>query len=269
MHAAEEIAVHIPFLRRYARILTGSQKSGDTYVTSLLQAMVEQKVQIDEQFSARVDVYKAFTDFWQPLNQGVISDAGIPSDEDANVDRRIEQLAPAPRQAFLLTSVEEFTEEEACAILGVSEDELAKLLDKAGEEIARQVATEILIIEDEPIISIELENLVRSLGHGVVGTARTHSEALQVIETRKPGLVLADIQLADGSSGIDAVNDILHKINLPVIFITAYPERLLTGDRPEPAFLITKPFRENSVKAVISQALFFDVKAGEPLSVAS
>jgi hypothetical protein len=46
-----------------------------------------------------------------------------------------------------------------------------------------------------------------------------------------------------------------------VIFITAYPERLLTGERPEPTFLITKPFQPEIVKAVISQALFFDANA--------
>jgi CheY-like chemotaxis protein len=70
--------------------------------------------------------------------------------------------------------------------------------------------------------------------------------------------VLADIQLADGSSGIDAVKDILARLDVPVIFITAFPERLLTGERPEPTFLITKPFQRSTVKAAISQALFFN-----------
>ena len=74
----------------------------------------------------------------------------------------------------------------------------------------------------------------------------------------RPGLVLADIQLADDSSGIDAVKDILAEFSVPVIFITAFPERLLTGERPEPTFLITKPFQRSTVKAAISQALFFD-----------
>ena len=73
-----------------------------------------------------------------------------------------------------------------------------------------------------------------------------------------PDLILSDIQLADGSSGIDAVNEILARTALPVIFITAFPESLLTGERPEPAFLVTKPFNEDMVKALISQALFFN-----------
>jgi two-component SAPR family response regulator len=63
--------------------------------------------------------------------------------------------------------------------------------------------------------------------------------------------------LADGSSGLDAVDDILAIAQVPVIFITAYPERLLTGDRPEPTYLVTKPFQEGTVKTTISQALFF------------
>jgi len=95
----------------------------------------------------------------------------------------------------------------------------------------------------------------------VIDVARTRTEAAEAVSRRQPGLVLADIQLADGSSGVDAVNDILSLFEVPVIFITAYPERFLTGQRPEPAFLITKPFRTETVKAVISQALFFDQKS--------
>jgi len=115
----------------------------------------------------------------------------------------------------------------------------------------------ILIIEDEPIIAMDLEALVEGLGHRVVGIARTRTEAVTAARRTGPGLILADIQLADGSSGLDAVNDILGDFDVPVIFITAYPERLLTGARPEPAFLITKPFRPETLKAIISQALFF------------
>jgi CheY-like chemotaxis protein len=128
-------------------------------------------------------------------------------------------------------------------------------------EISRQVATDILVIEDEPLIAMDIEEMVESLGHRVVGTARTRSEAGEIFKRTNPKMVLADIQLADGSSGIDAVNDILATSPIPVIFITAFPERLLTGERPEPAFLVTKPFNPEMVKALISQALFFDNQA--------
>jgi CheY-like chemotaxis protein len=119
----------------------------------------------------------------------------------------------------------------------------------------------VLIIEDEPLIAIDIQMLVEELGHRVVTIARTHGEAVTAAEEMKPGLILADIQLADGSSGLEAVNQILSNFSVPVIFITAYPERFLTGTPPEPAFLITKPFGVDSLKAVISQALFFDRKS--------
>ena len=170
-------------------------------------------------------------------------------------------LSPLPRQAFLLVSVEGFSEAEAAEILDVDEDEFSELLAEASNEISRQVATDILIIEDEPLIAMDIEEMVESLGHRVVGTARTHAEAIAMFGKTRPRMVLADIQLADGSSGIDAVNEILSSAPVPVIFITAFPERLLTGERPEPAFLVTKPFNPDMVKALISQALFFDRQA--------
>ena len=170
-------------------------------------------------------------------------------------------LAPLPRQAFLLIAVEGFSHEQAAEILDKSEDEFADLLAEASNEISRQVATDILIIEDEPLIAMDIEQMVESLGHRVVGTARTHTEATALFNRTRPRMILADIQLADGSSGIDAVNEILSSASVPVIFITAFPERLLTGERPEPAFLVTKPFNPDMVKALISQALFFDRQA--------
>jgi CheY-like chemotaxis protein len=132
---------------------------------------------------------------------------------------------------------------------------------ESGRELAAEIATDVLIIEDESLIAKDLEGLVEGLGHGVIGVARTRTEAVDIVKTRRPGLILADIQLADGSSGLDAVNDLLKSFEVPVIFITAYPERFLTGDRPEPAFLIAKPFQPATVSAVISQALFFERKA--------
>ena len=131
-------------------------------------------------------------------------------------------------------------------------------MQEAVEGISRQIATDILIIEDEPLIAMDIEHIVQELGHRVTGIARTHKEAVELFNRTQPKMVLADIQLADGSSGIDAVKDILQANDIPVIFITAFPERLLTGERPEPTFLITKPFNPEMVKALISQALFFD-----------
>jgi CheY-like chemotaxis protein len=132
-----------------------------------------------------------------------------------------------------------------------------------GSASFRELATDVVIIEDEPLIALDLVQLVTDLGHRVVEVARTAQQAIEAVRRTRPGLIMADIQLADGSSGLDAVNDILRGFSVPVIFVTAYPQQLLTGSRPEPIFLITKPFRTEHLKAVISQALFFDVR-GQP-----
>ncbi len=261
MSIAKEIAPHLPYLRRFARALSGTQSLGDAYVVQTLEALIADPSAFPRSLPPQYAMYQVFLKLWSS-STGAQRHAAEPQGMTA-AERNIEMLTPRARQAFLLRSVEGFPEETVAAIMGVTGKECRALLDQASSEISDQVATSVLIIEDEPIIALDIEAMVLELGHEVTGIARTHKEAIALMNQRRPGLVLADIQLADGSSGLDAVNEILHTINVPVIFITAYPERLLTGEKPEPAFLITKPFQPNAVKAAISQALFFDRKAGK------
>jgi DNA-directed RNA polymerase specialized sigma24 family protein/CheY-like chemotaxis protein len=259
MAIAQKIAPQIPYLRRYARALTGSQKSGDAYVAAVIESLLTSPQSFNAEINPKVALYQVFTKLWRSLSVNRQKSGSTNFDHD--IDSRLDVITPPARQAFLLVSIEDFSNEEAAAILDVSAKEFDGLMAQAGREIAEQIATNILIIEDEPIIAMDIEHIVRSLGHEVAGIARTHNEAVAIAGKGGIGMVLADIQLADGSSGINAVNEILRNIELPVIFITAYPERLLTGERPEPTFLITKPFQPETVKAVISQALFFESAA--------
>lgn len=264
---ADLVANELPYLRRFARALAGSQDAGDAYVVAMLEALVADRRSFDLNVPAKVAAFKTFLQIWRamPANQktALVSARGV----EAAADRRIETLTPASRQALLLAALEDFKMSEIATIMVVSENEAKRLLDVASREIAEQIRARVLIIEDEPLIALDIENLVTDIGHSVVGVAATRTAAVALAKETNPALILADIQLADGSSGIDAVNDILKELSVPVIFITAYPERLLTGERAEPAFLVTKPFRPEMVKAIISQALFFDVKAGGPTAV--
>lgn len=259
MSLAETIAPQLPYLRRFARALTGSQESGDAYVVAVLETLVADPQSFPEGQMKRAGLYKCFLKVWNSisLNRDAVG-------AKTQADRSLEAITPLPRQAFLLASVEGFTTPQIAEILDCSTEEVSRLIEEAGEQIAEQTATDVLIIEDEPLISMDLEALVKGLGHRVSGIARTHREAIAEVKRQQPGLVLADIHLADGSSGLDAVNEILLGLNLPVIFITAFPERLLTGERPEPTFLITKPFEPNTVRALVSQALFFGTNAHVP-----
>jgi CheY-like chemotaxis protein len=190
-----------------------------------------------------------------------VNEAAEPSDRRLPVEQRIAQITPAARQAFLLSRWRAFPRRRRLRFSMWDVPTLRRLVEESGRELAVEIATDVLIIEDETFIAMDLEGLVESLGHRPVGVARTHTEALALARAKQPGLILADIQLADGSSGLDAVNELLKSFEVPVIFITAYPERFLTGERPEPAFLIAKPFQPATVSAVISQALFFERKA--------
>jgi CheY-like chemotaxis protein len=253
MGLLERLAPHLPYMRRYARALTGEQAAGDAYVRAALEALAAGERVLPPQLTPRVALYHVFHTIWD--STGARLETADLEPQDAS--RRLMRIAPRSRQAFLLTALEGFNTVEAGQILGASSTEIEVLIAEAQSEIDAELATQVLIIEDEPVIAADIEALVRELGHRVLDVAATRAEAVEAVARATPGLVLADIQLADGSSGIDAVKDILGRFDVPVIFITAFPERLLTGARPEPTYLITKPFQPESVKAAIGQALFF------------
>lgn len=264
MSLASQIAANLPFLRRYARALTGSQASGDAYVREMLEGVLADAALKAGLAGGRVPLYRAFSKVWAsasgPQATGAATGAltgDMGSEHEAGAQARLGAITSPARQALLLTTLEDFTPAEAATILDRTPAEIEALVAAAIAEIDREQTTTVLIIEDEPLIAMQLEDLVAGLGHTVSGTAATRTQARAAVAEAMPGLVLADIQLADGSSGLDAVDDILSLAAMPVIFITAYPERLLTGDRPEPTYLVTKPFQEAAVRAAISQALFF------------
>ena len=257
MSLSTQLAAQLPYLRRYARALTGSQFSGDRFVRATLEAAIADLALKSSLVGGRVALYRAFTQLWSNAAGQSVPTHQPASTRESAAQTALSSVTPLNRQALLLTTLEEFSPAQAGEILDLPADEIEALVADAIAEIDREAATSVLIIEDEPLISMQLEDLVTGLGHKVFGTAATRGQAQDAVADALPGLVLADIQLADGSSGLDAVDDILSIADVPVIFITAYPERLLTGDRPEPTYLVTKPFQERTVRTTISQALFF------------
>lgn len=248
---SSRLAPHIPYLRRYARALCGSQATGDAYIAAVLEAVIADPSSYDEGEDGRLSLYKLFSSLWQAV---AIGEDRHPVPSSVNDGPTLQMLAPLPRQAYLLGALEGFSLDQISWILEMDHDEIADLIDKASTFIGHQLSANVMIIEDEPLIAMDLEQIVERLGYRVTGIARTHKEALALFAKDPPGMVLADLQLADGSSGLEAVKEIHAKRPIPVIFITAFPERLLKMDRPEPAFLVTKPFDVGTVKAIITQA---------------
>lgn len=251
MSVAANFGPHLPILRRYARAMTGSQVSGDACVRATLEAILSSPQQISNLHPPKIELFRLFHAVWNPI-QNVSSHATRPE-----------------RSALLLTTVEGLSLDEAGIVLNMLPTRIEQDVIKARAEIMDEIRGNVMIIEDESIIAMHLQSLVEDLGHKVTGIATTHTEAVELFKAQNPDLILADIRLADGSSGIDAVKEIMEHYDVPTIFITAFPERLLSGERPEPTYLITKPFLPETVTATISQALFFHREAHQDDNLAT
>jgi CheY-like chemotaxis protein len=251
-----EIVKHLPFLRRYARALTGSQVAGDRYIRACLEGILADKPDLMKQGDARRELYRWFHDTLGTVDRLHLEEPPPePGSAPDTVQGRLEELPAKERQILLLTSLEAFDIADAAYITRLTPDKAIELQRNARNAMLRQKSTTVLIIEDEPAIGLALQDLMTSAGHTVVGIAATKDEAVKMASEKEPGLVLADIRLHDGSSGVEAVQEILSAMKVPVVFITAYPEYLLTGERPEPTFLVTKPFKNETVVVTVSQAM--------------
>jgi len=253
MSVTEQLSPSLPYLRRYARALTGSQTSGDSYVRAALSALLSSEQSLDKTLEPRVALYKIFHAIWL----GTAGKESTVTPQPATREEHLRQLSPLPRAALLLTAVESFSLAETAAILGASEEEVSKAIIDAQKSIEDELASKIMIIEDEPVIALDLASLVKELGHDVVSVVNSHAEAVKQARLKLPDLILADINLGTGGSGLEAVREILKDFDVPVVFVTAYPEALLSGERPEPTYLIVKPFLADSIQVIVSQALFF------------
>lgn len=253
---SQSVALELPFLRRYARALTGSQTTGDRYAIETLEAILADRTVYDTEISPRAALFRAFHVIW--------SKAGAPVDEDTanslehRAQAHLRSLTKDSREALLLSTIEGFGPEDLSQILQTTPQAAQDLIERALADMEHSVRGAVMIIEDEAMIAMDIEGIVLAMGHRVTGIARTHQAAVALGKEQRPDLILADIRLADDSSGIDAVHDLLAALgDIPVIFITAYPDLLLTGNRPEPAFLIGKPYTDEQVRSAVSQAMFF------------
>lgn len=249
----ELITQELPYLRRYARAMTGDQVTGDLYVEAMLQEHILTPRPVDAPLPAnRIALFTL-------LDSVIANPEALPeADDNLPIFKGMSSLA---RRALFLAAVEQFDSSAIQTILQISQAELKAALEDAEKELVAMLATNVLIIEDEPMIAFQLKEIIESLGHTCAARATTRDEAIALAKKHQPGLMLVDIQLADKSSGIDAMNMIADFHKVPTVVITAYPERLLSGQANEPTFLIPKPFRADHVRAVISQALMTRDKA--------
>jgi DNA-directed RNA polymerase specialized sigma24 family protein/CheY-like chemotaxis protein len=252
----ESIIAYVPYLRRHARLLTGSQELGDEFVRLCLELVVAEPEWLEGD-NLRVQLFRAFHAAWTRVHE-TIADATTMGEVEL-VERVRQGLAGLPgaeRRTLALIVVEEFTYEETAYILGMSVDEVRRSVSKARSELLSRVSVSVLIIEDEQIVASDIARIVEDMGHRVAGMAAHQAQSVSLAEELKPGLVLADIRLEDDGDGIAAAQHILEAYEVPIVFVTGYPERLLTGSGGlEPAFVVAKPFDAEALKVTIAHAL--------------
>lgn len=253
----ENVLPHVPHLRRHARLLSGSKDVGDEYVRIALELVVAEPERLrgDNQ---RILLFRAFHAVWSALNESARRTPGDAVTIMERLDQGLAALAPIERRVLLLAVVEEMSLEQVALVLDLDVATVRRHLAQARASLRHGVQLPVLIIEDEPMIAIELSQIVREMGLTVSGTAARQDEALVAAATageEQLGLVLADIQLQDSGNGIAAAQEILERYNVPIVFVTGFPERLLTGSGLEPAFVVAKPFDPESLKVTIAHAL--------------
>ncbi|MFN7001087.1 response regulator [Elioraea tepidiphila] len=240
---SEDLLRALPRARRFARALAGSQEAGDALVREALLALREAPPEGDGA-AVMLALYRAVS---ERVPDTPVAPGG---------------LGVLDRQVLLLTALEGLSPDQAGAVLGRSRAEVAEIASAARERLREAAAADVLIIEDEPIIAMDLGQLVAACGHRVAGIAATQAEAIALARSLNPTLILADINLGMGGDGKSAVAEILREMTVPVIFVTAYPERLLTGEAVEPAFVITKPFDPMTLAIATYQAVTGGLRLG-------
>lgn len=248
----EAISRHLPMLRRFARAAVGGQAAGDALVRESMPALVA---------AAGGGWAPGIADLRGALFAALVTTirnstiVAFPNPAGAPLSQALATLAPAERDALLLTTLEGFSEAEAAAILSATQAAVRDWIAQAREVLRRLEPARVLIIEDDDLIAEAMARVVTTMGHSVVHRAIAETEALVAARASAPHLVLADIQLGEGGDGLNAAQAIVAESPVPVIFVTGFPERLLTGEAPEPAFVVSKPYREETLRTAIGQAL--------------
>lgn len=129
-----------------------------------------------------------------------------------------------------------------------------------GEKQAELLAgpASVLIVEDENTIALDVEQSLKKLGYKVSGLARSGAEAIEKATSCRPDVVLMDIRLGGPTDGIDTGGLLWSKMNIPVVFLTAYADEgtLERAKSAAPFGYVVKPFHDQELHAAIMMALF-------------
>ena len=246
-----ELMAQLPYLRRYARALTGSPARGDALVTRALEQFLDERADAPAGGAAlRLALYARLNVLADEADGGGVRGSTHP------VEIALNTLDEADRRLYLLVNLEDITLADAADALGMAPERAVERLSHSREVVRNHLTAVILIVEDDAIIAFDLAETVRGMGHIVCGNATTMDEALALAAEHTPTLALMDIRLAEGDNGIEVARELRRQRFLPVIFVTAFPDELAKRGLEHLGPVIPKPFTRDQIEQAITRAVF-------------
>lgn len=258
---ANELYDHLPFLRRYARALTGSTERGDDLVTRGVEVamMAPSRFGLDKGEGARLSLYALLHLLFDEDRETGADDErheGRPVASPHPIERALATLPELYRRMYLLITLEELSQAEAAQVLHLTAADALVTLKEARERVRSALTQRVLVVEDNPVLAMEIGELVADMGHVVCGTAVNEQEALELLEAESPTLALLDVRLADGGSGVEIARRLRRVRSLRTIFVTAFDGDLEELGARHLGQIVRKPFTNDAIRAAISRAVF-------------
>lgn len=254
-HNSDNITSTVSLFRRFAAAMAGNQTVADRYLRDILVTLSEEKNPTNGDAETRTVLFQSFLHRW-------MRDGGQTSEPDNHLVERAQgalaSLDVQSRAALLLHVLAGFDFATVAEVQGTSKQKAQEAIFTARRKVAAAAQSKVLIVEDEIFLAMDISDIVNEMGHRIIGPADTATSAVELAEREQPDLILADIALAGRSTGFDAVKTIRDTVgSVPVIFITAFPDRVPPDALKEPACVIGKPYTEEQLRSVVSEAIFF------------
>lgn len=214
--------------------------------------------------SAKFQVFKDFFSDWAAQRAGEAGSgnegAPLPFTDD-RLRTFVPNLPPVSEQMLLLCDFVGFSVEEGADLLDLTPEQGAVELEE-GRKLTRNLAPlPVLILEDHGLIAQDLSDIIGETGLSVIGTVANEADAKKACRQNWPDIIVSDQMLEGGDTGLQAIERLRADGDFAAIYVTAYPDEVLTGLEDEPAVIVAKPFKPEAIRA----ALGYTVAASDRL----
>lgn len=210
--------------------------------------------------SAKFQVFSDFYDYWNAQEDGEAE--ALPFTDD-RLRRFVPNLPPKEDQILLLCDFVGFSLKEAASLLHVSVEDAETLLTD-GRKLTRDLPPmSVLILEDHGLIAQDLSDIVGETGLSVIGVASNEADAIRIARQNWPDIIVTDQMLEDGDTGLQAIEKLRPDGEFAAIYVTAYPDEVLTGLDEEPAIIVAKPFKPEAIRAALGYTVSAQDRLGE------